>query len=575
MYSSYSKIESAVGRLVIFIFPLFLAHHLSNHFFQLDSYQASNSNPLHPIPKLIAGAEKQHQKLLSGESKTYSEAYRAYVQHRGRRPPPGFEQWFLHAKSSSSLVIESFWDQIYDDLEPFWSVPVDELRLKSYALARSAGTIDRVYGVWIRNGSVSSNCLDDDWCCSGLLDLIRPVAKSMPDLDLPYKGHLSPRVFPLWEDVRDLRMADRQTRHVIAKEEMRSDTESIGDWLFPEAHAVLESIQWDHDTPPGYLIPATCPPGSAARENEGRQTLIDPHFSQQHSVQGFVSDYRKSMDICKQPDLLHFHGIGVNPPIKMTTESLLPLFTQSPLAVANPEITIPANMYHQDDEKYWTSELYGEWSDKKTKAVWRGTNSGGKHNKNNWAKFHRHRFVLSMNSTYIAAVAANKTEPLYAIPEDVSLTNISHFAARYLDVGFSAFVCSDNRWRSEDPTCSYLDEHFQAVPRIELKDMLKYKYLPDIDGHGHSGKIKNPPSLHHHNHNHPTRPKNNKLITSKTSSPFPNLPPLKLRPHKSNHLSRVARFPSRPLETLHPHGQPILRLVQDLGLFYSRGYRWD
>lgn len=144
----------------------------------------------------------------------------------------------LTRRALSSLVIESFWDQIYDDLEPFWSVPAEELHLKSYALARSAGAIDRVYGVWIRNGTVSINCVDDDWCCSGLLDLIRPVAQSIPDLDVPYKGHLSPRVFPFWEDIRDLRMADGQTKRVIAKEEIRVyfKTRGIGIIQRPKQH---------------------------------------------------------------------------------------------------------------------------------------------------------------------------------------------------------------------------------------------------------------------------------------------------------------------------------------------------
>lgn len=84
MYSSYLKLEAAVGRLVIFILPLLLAHHLSEHFSPYISFQPSTQTQIHTIPNLIAGAEKQYQELLSEESTMYSAAYQAYIKRRGR-----------------------------------------------------------------------------------------------------------------------------------------------------------------------------------------------------------------------------------------------------------------------------------------------------------------------------------------------------------------------------------------------------------------------------------------------------------------------------------------------------------
>lgn len=87
MYSSYLKLEAAVGRLVISTLPLLLAHYLSEPFSPYIFFQASTSTQIHTVPKLIAGAEKQYQELLSEESTTYSTAYQAYIKRRGRRTP--------------------------------------------------------------------------------------------------------------------------------------------------------------------------------------------------------------------------------------------------------------------------------------------------------------------------------------------------------------------------------------------------------------------------------------------------------------------------------------------------------
>ena len=45
----------------------------------------------------------------------------------GRHPPPHFDQWYKFAREKNVWNIDDF-DQIWDDLRPFWSIPPRELR---------------------------------------------------------------------------------------------------------------------------------------------------------------------------------------------------------------------------------------------------------------------------------------------------------------------------------------------------------------------------------------------------------------------------------------------------------------
>jgi hypothetical protein len=377
------------------------------------------------------------------------------VTHRGRRPPPGFRQWFELAQTKSAVVVETFWDQIYEDLEPFWSISTKEIRRLSFVLAHTAGQIERVYGIWIRNQTVHTNYLDDDWSCSGLVEFVRDFEHLLPDLDIPYKGHLSPRVFPLWEDIRELRSHARQTRRVIDRNNMTGVYGSIEHLDPSQVQKVLSRIKWDEKTPVSSVVPRNCPPGTGTRTLKAEKDNLDLSLSETYTTDGFVSNFQSSKNVCLQPDLLYNHGIFVSPPILMTTEALLPLFSQSPLSGINSEITIPASIYHQDDPKYWSSNLRSAWSDKKALAFWRGINSGGKHTASNWKGFHRHRFVASMNGTYIQRMAQGE-DPFWTIP-NVGLSNVSSFLESHTDVGFSGFICADSRWCEETQSCSYLN----------------------------------------------------------------------------------------------------------------------
>lgn len=286
-------------------------------------------------------------------------------------------------------------------------------------------------------------------------------------------------------EIRDLRSHARQIRHIIDQNKTTDIYGSI-EYLDPsEVQRVHSWIEWDEETPVRSVVPRNCPPGTQARTSKVEPMDLDLSFSRTYTTEGFVSDFQSSKNVCLQPDLLHNYSIFTSPPILMTTEALLPLFSQSSLSGVNPEMTIPANIYYQDDPKYWSSNLTRAWSKKETLAFWRGINSGGKHTASNWKGFHRHRFVASMNGTYIRRLAREQT-PLWTIP-NAGLSNVSSFLECHTDIGFSDFVCADSRWREETQSCSYLDAYYHTLPRIELEGMLQYKYLPDIDGHGHSG----------------------------------------------------------------------------------------
>ncbi|MDO3398171.1 hypothetical protein QWJ41_20835, partial [Nocardioides sp. SOB44] len=70
----------------------------------------------HPIDTLIRLAEAKLDNILLQASDCFEEAIAAYKIRRNKNPPKGFDQWFELAKTSSAVIIEDFFDPIYNDL---------------------------------------------------------------------------------------------------------------------------------------------------------------------------------------------------------------------------------------------------------------------------------------------------------------------------------------------------------------------------------------------------------------------------------------------------------------------------
>jgi hypothetical protein len=89
-----------------------------------------------PIVTLIdQAAFKFHDYVAASGSHTLRAAVTEYNRRYGRPPPPGFDIWFQFATDRGSKVIHDY-DQIVEDLRPFWGIEPKILRER---VAHAAG----------------------------------------------------------------------------------------------------------------------------------------------------------------------------------------------------------------------------------------------------------------------------------------------------------------------------------------------------------------------------------------------------------------------------------------------------
>lgn len=120
-----SSLTRAIVIVCLVVFYLLL-HHRS----------ALETSGAHPIPSLIARAEKAAQDATSRRPTTLQAAYEQYViRHGGRRPPKGWDSWWN--LSGQVEACEGEFKELYESLKPWWGVKPSEIRERIEALAKS------------------------------------------------------------------------------------------------------------------------------------------------------------------------------------------------------------------------------------------------------------------------------------------------------------------------------------------------------------------------------------------------------------------------------------------------------
>ncbi|EXJ84018.1 hypothetical protein A1O3_04685 [Capronia epimyces CBS 606.96] len=446
---------------------------------------------LHPIARLMQEADDRWRTYESAISTSFRQTVEKYRSRYGRHPPPGFKDWYRFARKRNVFNVDDF-DQIMDDLRPFWAVNASDIRTHAAHMAE-----DPKFGVaviHIRDHKIV-RADNPSWRSETMEQVINKFVEFLPDMDIPMNRLDQPRVIVPWEDMQEMLQKEYDTRAMppevadsfsegqpnlldlsIKDKEQDNSTRLDDGWFFRPGKQYMD------------IAAKACPPESPARSN---MTVAEADQLYKESTVGLVANFNLSSDLCTVgPTIQNLHGLLYSASSIIASHKLVPIFGECKVNV-NSDILFPANMYYRHDDRYdYNASDDLDWRDKDDTIIWRGVTSGGVQTGDNWQTMHRQRLVQLTNGTYVAK-SATEVKVLTEKRDDPAAENTtyelydrfqpSQFADQHSDIGFvESWGCV--------PDCSFYNNVFSWKPQVSLTSQFKSKYLIDVDGHSFSGR---------------------------------------------------------------------------------------
>ncbi|KAI3542531.1 capsular associated protein [Colletotrichum abscissum] len=461
-------------------------------------FNASNADA-NPIDWLIHDARTKQAAVLQKRSRTLHNAAQRYRERRGRHPPPGFQEWFRSAMDTDAIVVEDFFDRIYDDLRPLWA-------LEPKTITKQANAGDHV--VRVRNGTATGqgNTEGKEPWLELWTALVTEFAQHLPDVDMPINYMQEPRILVPRKDMEKYVAKEEKKRAMPTKNKATSMFQSLAG-VDATQGKFASSAKWTSGDRRKYwdLVREACPADTPAKNVPAATDLSLPptlpySWTAPFARQGYVQNFTSSMDPCVQPHLRSLHGTFVEPLNVNTTRDLIPLFGGSKLRV-NSDILIPGAMYLSDNPSYTGGNVRGPaWPEKRDRLIWRGIGSGGLAKSDNWMHFHRQRLVEMLNGTTVRGMEANDVRAMtFDMPPldryDTKRRRdkrLGAFLSRFADAGFTQLLCgpsAHDRRRGEEE-CGWLTSHLSVVNGTPMAEQFTSKFLPDADGYSFSGRFR-------------------------------------------------------------------------------------
>ena len=438
----------------------------------------------HPISKLMTEADRRWRTYDENRSETFRDTVANYRRKYGRHPPPGFVKWYRYARKRNVHNIDDF-DQIMDDLRPFWAIPPKTIRALA---AHMWEPQDGLSGIHIRKGKVVKNN-KPGWRPETLITLIEKFVEDLPDMDIAVNVLDQPRVVISWEDLQEYLSKEFKTRQTIpdALNEFTPNMQGFLDWDIPpeEDDSPREEAGWFHIPGKPYMdtVRTACPPDSHARNGTATQKS---EAAWKDTSSGIVTNFNLSSDLCTMgPELGDKHGLLYAASSLVATRRLVPVFGECKVNVNN-DILFPANMYWKQDDRYdYDDSQDVEWEKKQDVMLWRGVTSGGTQIPENWRQMHRQRLVQMTNSTFMKEKEASILSEKPQQPGDYDILPAfkpSAYLENHSDVGFvKPMGCIPG-------DCGFYNDFMTWMPETPFGDQFNYKYLIDLDGHSFSGR---------------------------------------------------------------------------------------
>lgn len=455
----------------------------------------------HPILKQLEQGEQDwsaYKTWGQQASKNFTTVLDFYRRRHGRNPPPGFDKWYKFAKkrkvdnlgdyrAETSRLMGPF-EQIYDDLRPFWGVEPQVIR--SLAARMHERKTDGVVGVHIRNGAVwKVNEGPTEWRADTFVKMIEPFVKDLPDMDIAINQLSKPRVTVPWDDLQALLSTEEKGRAQHDFHTVNEWTKDMaGFWTDETPKETIEDPQWSDISGQPYMhsASAACPPDSKAR-SDNMTLYMAEHASSQSRKLSIIGNHNRSIDLCHVgPHIASLHSMLHSPSNLLNTARLVPVFSDGKTNVNN-DILYPSMLYWDGstdgDADYAYSDTYDyAWDDKNDIIYWRGTTTGALKDAAAWPNMQRERLVRTLNGTAMAGtnVSVLSTDPMHpgAYTQLLGFSP-ARFAQEHADVAFvrgGPATCGRN--------CSALESTWGFRNRSSLAKQFRAKYVVDVDAEG-------------------------------------------------------------------------------------------
>lgn len=428
----------------------------------------------HPIDNLINEAQQLQDDRLSHQITSLHGAVYTYRQRRRRHPPPGYEKWYARAVSSQAVIVESFFDQIYEDLEPFWGVEPASIR---------GALTDWTWTLRIRNGKIK-DVPQGRFRSRVWGEMITQIAADLPDMDIAINPLDEPRTFvPFLQVDAMMKRASQQRQRMMSLPANQILTRP-SEWI-ANISASAAKQKW---ITKGALLPHildTCPPADEMQSNE---TEVD------HGISTYTANWTATKDLCANRRWGKMHGSLIKPGTMEIRTELLPIFSAAKLQGSN-DVLLPPPSYYTSDPLFTGRGWFGDgktstpWRRKLNGLVWRGKATGGVIHQSTVETSHRQRLVTMLNASHVFPLLDQDSvmaqHPIGLSENDPAA--LSHWLQSAADAGFTDTLCptSDNT-----KACQTMHHRFRTVNPIAMKKQYGWKYLPDIDGNSLSGRFR-------------------------------------------------------------------------------------
>ncbi|KAI5293023.1 hypothetical protein KEM52_005888 [Ascosphaera acerosa] len=397
----------------------------------------------------------------------------------------GFDAWYEYAINRSSVIVDTY-DQIYNDLLPFATIPPATLRqLTSEMISEPWNDVAAIH---IRNGEAR---LQDGikpthvWMVSGVKDMIDNFAEYLPDMDIPLNINDEPRIAVPWGQVHNAKQHGLRWRvspsNLTAQWSSKWDvppTRMPGQAMFSyQGRSAIFST----------VLRQTCPPDTPVSKgwivNDKRHVCLS--CIRRHSLGQFLSRWTVAGDICHQPDLAYLHGFFASPNDLKTTWRLLPVFSQSRVAGFS-DILYPSAWNYVDKVAYHEQDDM-RWASKRSVLFWRGMTTEGYAQGSNWAGFLRQRLVhMANNGTAAMSVLLSSGTDRGTVYRYMTLADAA--LADRLQADLSIHFTGQIH-QAHEVDGALQTQEFHVVEPVDFGVHWANRYLLDTDGAAFSGRF--------------------------------------------------------------------------------------